>query len=170
MDKRRILEVGPGIRPMHHRSQGEEGLELDDDEEYTGLDQPHAIENMNDHEVWKKAKDRYGERAHIISGNRTNMDSITNASFDELVCLGAHGSATDETIMEFDRVLRPGGILRLGIGSPRLPELMKSWGAQLQQLGYVELASEQLNYGYSANDPKLKSPYTVVSFKKKTNS
>lgn len=170
MDRRRILEVGPGIRPMHHRSQGEAGLKLDDDEEYTGLDQPHAIEDMNNHEVWKKAKERYGERAHIISGDLTKMDGIPDAFFDELICLGSHGGTDEEktkTAMEFDRVLRPGGILRLGVANARLPILMSTWGVRLKQLGFIELTSEELNYDYDSNLPTEKQPYTVVSFQKK---
>ncbi len=66
MEKRKILEVGPGITPMHHRSKGARSLQLGEDEEYTGIDQPHIVNYMSEHEVWKKAKEQYGNRAHIL--------------------------------------------------------------------------------------------------------
>ena len=66
MGRHRILEVGPGITPMHYRSQGERSLKLNENEDYTGLDQPHAVDRMAEHEVWKKAKEQYGDRALVL--------------------------------------------------------------------------------------------------------
>ena len=152
---------------MHHRSQGERGLQLGENEEYTGLDQPHAVDRMAEHEVWKKAKEQYGDRAHLIQGDRADMKEVVDASIDELVALGSHAKE-GRIVAEFNRVLKPGGILRLGTPTKSLPELMSTWGVRLQRLGFTELSNEQMEYNYSSRPdiPEATLSYSMVSFQK----
>lgn len=167
MKKHRILEVGPGKHPLHHRSGDKPSLRLGQDEEYIGLDQPHAIERMAELEVWKQAKETYGDRAHLIQGDRTDMSEIPDESIDELVALGSHAQE-GKIVSEFRRVLAPGGILRLGTPTKSLPELMSGWGVRLQRLGFTELPSQKREYDYSSRPdiPEATIPYTVVTFQK----
>lgn len=160
IEKRTILEVGPGVRPMHHRSQG--GLELAEGENYIGLDQPGA--NF-DHEIWKSAREKYGERVLLVRGDRANMPEVLGASVDELVALGADVQGA-RIVGEFNRVLKPGGILRLGTLSTHLQKLMDIWAIRLERLGYTRLPEEKLNYDYIPEDKTGKRPYVVVSFRK----
>ena len=62
---------------MHHRSEGKEGLELSEEEEYTGLDQPSTVDRVSELEVWKNAKERYGDRAHLVEGDMADMSDNT---------------------------------------------------------------------------------------------
>ncbi|OGY86730.1 MAG: hypothetical protein A2233_05660 [Candidatus Kerfeldbacteria bacterium RIFOXYA2_FULL_38_24] len=167
MKRHRILEVGPGITPMHHRSKGERDLQLGEDEEYTGLDQPHAVDRMSEHEVWKKANEQYGDRAHLIQGDRADMSGIADESIDELVALGTH-AREGKVVSEFRRVLAPGGLLRLGVPTNGLPELMSTWGVRLQRLGFTELSDQQQEYNYSSRPdiPEATISYIVVTFQK----
>lgn len=160
--RRRILEIGPGPAPMHHRSQ--EKLQLQDNEEYTGIEQPHVIESLLNREVWKLAKEQYGDRAHLVEGDRANLENIPDGSFDELVALGTHANE-GQVVAEFNRVLREGGMLRLGTLESSLPQLMSTWGIRLQRLNYVELPDQQSRYGYFGNVP-VSRPYVVIAFQK----
>lgn len=157
-----ILEIGPGPNPMHHRLQ--KRLDLADDEKYTGIDQREMVEDLLNHEVWKLAKEQYGDRAFLIEGDRTNLENIENSSIDELVALGSH-SQEGKVVAEFNRVLKEGGILRLGTMEGHLKGLMNGWGARLKRLGYQALPNQESRYGYFGN-VSISRPYVVVSWQK----
>lgn len=92
---------------------------------------------------------------------------MADASIDELVALGTHAQY-GKIVAEFNRVLRPGGILRLGTTTQYLNELMSIWGVRLQRLGYMELSGEQTQYDYTSSPgiPEATVSYSVVSFQK----
>ncbi len=165
---RRILEVGPLGRPMHHREGDIKGdLQLNTEEEYIGIDQPHVVEAMSDNAVWRSAKERYGDRACLIEGDRADMSGIADGSIDELVALGTH-AREGRVISEFRRVLAPGGILRLGVTRSGLQYLISTWGMRLKRLGFYELTSEMQEYKYRPrlDIPESEIDYVVVTFRK----
>ena len=149
---RRILEVGPATNPMHHRH-GERlkdlevedrGVRLEEGEDYTALDQP--IVDFK-HRIWQVAKETYGERIHFVHGNRINMP-FEDESFDELVALGSYID-DGKIISEFKRVLKPGGILRMGVPVPSVEEFMAFWGLRLGRIGFTLLEDHTQKYEYS---------------------
>ncbi len=93
---------------MHHRSQ--EGLKLEQEEHYTGIDQS---QDLFEEPVWQKIKEEYGDRVQVFNGDRKELVGIDNESIDELVALGTFGEP-QETLPEFSRVLRPEGVLLIG--------------------------------------------------------
>ena len=146
---------------MHHRSQ--EGLDLKEGELYVGFDRPNA--NF-DHDVWNAVKEKYGNRVFLVHGDRANMVDVPNASVDELVALGSHAQES-RVLIEFNRVLKPGGILRLGTTQYFLSEMLNFWGVRLERLGYVRLSNEELSYKHRPMGGTNKLLYFVVSFRKK---
>ncbi len=166
---KRILEVGPAINPMHHRygdrlsdvNIDERELQLEANEDYTVLDQPRA--NFN-HRIWQAARDTYGERVHFVHGDRGAMP-FEDGSFDELVALGSHAKE-GVIVSEFRRVLRSGGILRLGTPAQNAHDLMSGWGGRLKRLGFEFLEEETQNYGYSQMGGCVNCDYTVLVFRK----
>jgi ubiquinone/menaquinone biosynthesis C-methylase UbiE len=160
--KRRILEIGPGRRPMHHRSQ--EGLQIDpDQEEYTALDQPI---NKFEAAVWAAAKEKYGASIKLVHGDRANLIGVDNESIHELVALGSHGEDDPNMVKEFDRVLQPGGLLCLGVGKNFEQQLLLTLGQQLRTRGYDVLQTERLEYNYFPSVDAPHNPYVVITFKK----
>ena len=159
---KRILEVGPGLNPLHYRhGDKERGVKLEGDEDYTVLDQPRADFN---HRIWQTAKETYGERIHFVPGDRTEMP-FEDESFDELVSLG---SFADEgrVIAEFQRVLRPGGILRLGTTAKNAQIVMDNWGVRLKRLGFTLLEDQIQRYQYVQRKDLSGCEYVVFVFKK----
>ena len=166
---KRILEVGPAINPMHHRygdrledvDIDERELQLKPDEDYTVLDQP--IVDFN-HRIWQAAKETYGERVHFVHGDRADVP-FEDESFDELVSLGSHANE-GKIISEFRRVLKPGGILRLGVGAQNAQDLMNTWGTRLKRLGFTFVEEQIQKYKYVQRKGRQGTDYVVLVFRK----
>lgn len=157
---RRILEIGPGPNPLHHRGE-EKRLQLEDDEEYHGVDQSKTI---FEGDVWKRAKAEYGDRVFLYQGDRADLRDIADASMDEVVALGTHGQ-DGGIVAEFNRVLKPGGKLLLGGPAGNVETIQASWGVRLARARYVQLPSETKTYGYKGNAPEA-HPYVVLVWQK----
>ncbi|NQV89862.1 hypothetical protein HQ487_00470 [Candidatus Uhrbacteria bacterium] len=160
MPPRRILEIGPGPSPLHHRGI-ENSLQLKDNEEYHGID---SHEGMSERTVWKQAKEEYGDRVFLYQGDRTDLHQIANNSMDELVALGTYGR-NGKAVREFDRVLKEGGKLLLGTNTSNEQALRESWGARLERRGYQELPSKTKRYTHKGNT-SAESPFIVLVWQK----
>ncbi|MFA6018089.1 MAG: hypothetical protein WCT28_03670 [Patescibacteria group bacterium] len=154
--KKNILEIGPGVRPMHHRSQKE--FVLSDDEHYTGIEQGQIIfENP----IWHRIKERYGNRVKVFTGDQKELTQIESDSIDELVALGT-SDKSDKTLSEFKRVLRTGGLFILGTMSVGA----NAWKLTLLQAGFTELPELENSYNLFPRAGIPDRPYTVMSFRK----
>ncbi|MBI4257042.1 methyltransferase domain-containing protein [Candidatus Uhrbacteria bacterium] len=160
MSPRRILEIGPGPNPLHYRGE-EKRLQLEEGEEYHGVDQSKRIFES---EVWERAKTEYGDRVFLYEGDRADLKDIEDASMDEVIALGTHGQ-DGRIVAEFNRVLRPGGKILLGVPLPSQERLLSSWGVRLNRAGYTSLPSETKNYNYRGN-MKESRPYIVLVWQK----
>jgi len=166
---KRVLEIGSGLNPMHHRyndqlkdlAADERGVRLEDGEDYTVLDQPRADFN---HRIWQTAKETYGERVHFVRGDRAEMP-FEDESFDELVSLGSFADE-GKVISEFRRVLRPGGILRLGTPAQNVQKMMDSWGTRLKRLGFTFIEEQVQKYRYAQRKDLSGTDYVVLVFRK----
>lgn len=160
--KRRILEIGPGIRPMHHRSQ--EGLWLEEHEAYVGIDQSQKV---FENEAWNEIKKQYGDRVEIFTGDRSELVQIASDSIDELVALGTFGKP-NETLPEFKRVLRSGGLLLLGTSSEVAmgDQFANTWKASLTSGGFTEVPEMEISYDYFPQPGSLERPYVIMAFRK----
>ncbi len=166
---KRILEVGPAINPMHHRygdklkdvDIDERELQLEPDEYYTGLDQP--IVDFN-HRIWQAAKETYGERVHFVHGDRADIP-FEDESFDELVSLGSYANE-GSNVSEFRRVLKPGGILRLGVGAQNAQDVINTWGVRLKRLGFTFVEEQRQDYKYFGGKKHPGMDYVVLVFRK----
>ena len=160
--KRRILEIGPGIRPMHHRSQ--EGLKLEEQEHYIGIDQGQKVFN---HQVWDEIKKEYGDRVEVFMGDRKKLLQIEADSIDKLVALGTFGEP-NETLSEFKRVLRSGGLLLLGTSSEIAAsnQFANAWTSSLAYADFVEVPEIKMSYDYFPQPGSPERPYVVMGFRK----
>jgi hypothetical protein len=160
--KRRILEIGPGIRPMHYRSQ--EGLQLEEHEHYIGIDQSQKV---FEHEAWSEIKKHYGDRVEVFTGDRGELMQITSDSIDELVALGTFGEPS-KTLSEFKRVVRSGGLLLLGTSSEVATgdQFAKTWKSSLTDAGFIEVPEMEISYDYFPQPGSPERPYVVMAFRK----
>lgn len=157
-DFRKILEIGPAIKPMHHRSQDE--LRLEDGEAYQAVDKHPEV---FDFPIWHEAKATYGDRVQTFHGDRAELAQIPDASIDELVALGTMGQPS-ETLVAFDRVLKSGGLLRFGTGGGYAETMIAEWGPELAALGYQPV--DKTSYDYIPKADQKKFSYTVFLFQK----
>jgi ubiquinone/menaquinone biosynthesis C-methylase UbiE len=156
-NKRKILEIGPGPNPMHHLREGKgvAPFELEENEDYTAID---LSRNALNAKVWDTLKEQYPNKVHIVIGDREDMP-FKNEEFDEVVALGT----ISERIEEVDRIMKKGGILKIGTTKSRLKE--KAEIKKLLNMDY-EIIDEQ-DYVYEPNEKWPATDYVVVTFQKK---
>ena len=166
---KKILEIGPAVNPMHHRhgdrlqhlGPDERIPLLREDESYTALDQPMVDFS---HRVWQVTKQTYGDRVQYVNGDRADLP-FPDESFDELVSLGSY--VNDPRLpLEYKRVLKAGGVLRMGATVANQENFLASWGVRLRHLGFTLLEDEKQSYTYSQRKGLVNGDYVVFSFKK----
>lgn len=182
---RRILEVGPGLNPLHHRDEVG-ALKLDPDEIYTALDLPTKPGMGLKNQFWQDVKNDYPGRVFLVQGTRESLP-IGDATQDEIVFLGTQSHNIENQVAEIDRVLKQGGIARMG-GMESSEILVAITQRLIQQMGYELLPEETKKYNYkdvrianikrqiargASTDDRLKqsqespdSPYIVLAYRK----
>jgi len=132
----RILEIGPGKQPMHHL---EGGFHLKDGQEYIGLEIDREAFNAR---IWEQLRDN--KQVHTVIGNVRHIPA-QNGSFDEVVMLG---STSDDglDLKEVDRVLRSGGIIKIGANRDARKWLEETSCKQLENMGYRKTEETEHTY------------------------
>lgn len=134
MASRNILEIGPGKwSPLHNRNT--DALILGADENYFAID---INREQFEGSVWEEIRRRYGDRVCLIQADANHLP-FSDESQDEIVALGVFAKDAKET----DRVLKPGGILRIYIDDKE-----GRVGAYLRNKGYKRLDHEAKTYDY----------------------
>lgn len=123
-----ILEIGPGDQPRHDVGK----FNLKEGETYTAMDvEPHVFELP----VWGELRKNFGDRIKQVIGSRDDIPTeIKENSYDEVLMLGSQGDA-EKNLREIDKILKVGGILKLGILKSGGEDLLKEWGAILKRQG-----------------------------------
>lgn len=163
----RILEIGPGDQPRHDVG----GVELNDAEEYVALDvNPKEFEAP----IWKQLGDRFGDKIRWVVSSRDAIPQELGI-FNEVVMLGSQGNPKSD-IVEIDRVLGNGGVLKLGVLTWGKNGLLKEWLPVLKARGYQMINERQCSYTATLNrdydgttSPASNSTpesYTVLTFMK----
>ncbi|MFA6024225.1 MAG: methyltransferase domain-containing protein [Candidatus Gracilibacteria bacterium] len=172
---KRILEIGPGSNPMHQKhgenlrklAPNERNLLLEEGEDYTALELPRVAFN---HWIWQTAKEAYGDRVHFVHGDGTEM-SFEDESFDELVANGSF-VGDEKTFAEFHRVLKQGGILRLGTKAQNAQRVVHDWAYRLGKMGFTMVDELTHRYRYTHNKGVIANlrgtDYVVLVFRKES--
>ncbi len=120
-----------------------------------------------EHPVWDEIKKQYGDRVEVFTGDRKELAQVDSDSIDELVALGTFGDP-NETLSEFKRVLRSGGLLLLGTSSEAsiTAQFESSWKIALGNSGFVDMPEMELSYDYFPQPGTPERPYVVRTYRK----
>ena len=112
-------------------------------------------------------KKEYGDHVEVFMGDRRELLQIESDSIDELVALGTFGEPS-ETLSEFKRVLRSGGILLLGTSSEiaASDQFANTWKLSLADNSFVEVPEMKMSYDYFPQPGSPERPYVVTGFQK----
>ena len=130
---------------MHHL---EGGFHLDDGEEYIALDPDREAFNAR---IWQEIKP--DKRVSIVVGSKYNIPIQAN-SVDEVVMLGSTSDDSSE-MAEIDRVLKNGGIVKLGALADALPWLESTTCQQLHVMGYERVGTKEHMYDDGTFQPEF---------------
>jgi SAM-dependent methyltransferase len=151
----RILEIGPSDCPRHDT----DGVKLNDGDQYVAVDKNSKVFESP---VWRELQDQFHERVEMVTADIEKGTEFDDGSFDEIVMLGAamKPGHSDTFPPEINRLLKVGGILKIGIGDDErlsVEPFMREWMPVFERLGYkiVSKAKHKRTIPYQKDDGQV---------------